>query len=374
MGIGTPAVIADSTAQNSSASMSRTDTGPSTPNSEAYSATSTTADSHYSSVTSSVQGQGHGRGNANRDQYDFAAAVGVWVRIETFGRAPDNVFEGLVFSYDPMFGAVVLQSISADSAEASKHGPSSTTGSQPSRASTPGPPAEGSSPAPVAKPAAAPNGKPVMSFAAAAAAAAARTSASPSPSASKKSSAPSSPRPVSNAATNGTSSPTQSVSGKSSSPTPASAIKFDFHLVKLNFIKEVYGLARIGDEGGSSDAARGRNGRPQNMRVPRPLPALVPVGPVSMEKAAARSAAAIARVGNNVSPDAQAIFDHLAKTLPTRWRESVIVIMDEIEIVEPYGVAQVRVVQGKGSGEGEFLARVKKVLEGVRTRLGMDGK
>lgn len=47
--------------------------------------------------------------------------------------------------------------------------------------------------------------------------------------------------------------------------------------------------------------------------------------------------------------------------------------MDEIEIVSPYTPDDCRVLGGKGGAESS-LARVKKVVEGVRARLGLDNK
>ncbi|KAJ3091250.1 hypothetical protein HK102_001213, partial [Quaeritorhiza haematococci] len=66
------------------------------------------------------------------------------------------------------------------------------------------------------------------------------------------------------------------------------------------------------------------------------------------------------------------IFDALSKTLPTKWRGELIVVMDEILINPPYTVESCKVKEGRAGAGGDMtLARVRKVLEGVRGRLGL---
>ncbi|KAI8824937.1 anticodon-binding domain-containing protein [Fimicolochytrium jonesii] len=165
----------------------------------------------------------------------------------------------------------------------------------------------------------------------------------------------------------GTSTPGSAATSNSPSPTPSVSAPgtFDFHMLKFSLIKDIEPVS--GD--GSDESAS--NSRIKGQKVPNPLPALAPFGPINMDKLAAREEAAIARIGFGVTPEAQTIFDHLSKTLPTRWRKTSIVIMDEIEINSPYNSADCKVVQGKTNAEAS-LSRVKKVLEGVRTRLGLD--
>ncbi|KAI8906205.1 anticodon-binding domain-containing protein [Powellomyces hirtus] len=361
MGSGPPAVTDEVFHQDDSKE-------PPTPTSEA------------STFPDSSSGNNGGRG------YDFAGAVGVWVRVETFG---NDVYEGLVYAYDTIFGVLVLQSISKadsvganaevlDANAASTIEPRSRPSTPPAAALAPVEPTATAATASKANGAAKP-----MSFAAAAAAAAFRSSAS-SPSASKKSSAPSSPGP---SPSNGTSSPNTTHTTTNTITTPSTtsatattttnthtnipnsaagggntATKSDFHIIKLDFIRDLHGLARISEEG--EEMATDTKRKSKLYKVPRPLPQLVPFGHVYLDKAAAREAAAVARIGVGVSPEAQTIFDHLAKTLPTRWRKTSILIMDEIEILPPYTPDECRVAAGRSNAENS-LARVKKVLEGI---------
>lgn len=216
---------------------------------------------------------------------DPSAAVGVWVRLVTLN---EEVYEGLVYAYDNLFGALVLQSISGGGAGNGGPAGPSDAGGEPVSGTTPSESqSSASTPSLVESPLVAPkpNGRP-MSFAAAAAAAASRSSPS-TPPLSKKSSAPTSPLP--------------SPSNGTSSPTPTGPVKFDFHIIKLNFIKDIDPLARIGEENADIEARR----KGKHHKAPNPLPALVPMGPVSIEKAAAREAAAVARVGLGVTAEAQ---------------------------------------------------------------------
>ncbi|KAK4701706.1 protein LSM12, partial [Phenoliferia sp. Uapishka_3] len=77
-----------------------------------------------------------------------------------------------------------------------------------------------------------------------------------------------------------------------------------------------------------------------------------------VEKAVVEDKKMRARVGKGVSEEAQAIFDALGKTLPVRWHERQIVVMDEVLISAPYGVADVK----GGKGAGERIERVRKVV------------
>ncbi|KDE05130.1 hypothetical protein MVLG_04472 [Microbotryum lychnidis-dioicae p1A1 Lamole] len=65
-----------------------------------------------------------------------------------------------------------------------------------------------------------------------------------------------------------------------------------------------------------------------------------------------------------VTPETQALFDGLAKTMPVRWHGAQIIVMDQVIISPPYTVDQVK--GEKGAHEG--VERVKKVLQGERQR------
>ena len=68
-------------------------------------------------------------------------------------------------------------------------------------------------------------------------------------------------------------------------------------------------------------------------------------------------------IGENVTEQAQEIFDALARTLPCRWNDQVIVVLDEISIAPPY--------TDPTGGDDGFRERIKNVLLHERRRLGM---
>lgn len=69
------------------------------------------------------------------------------------------------------------------------------------------------------------------------------------------------------------------------------------------------------------------------------------------------------KLGKGVTKEAQDIFDALSRTMPCRWHEKQIVVLDSVIISEPYGSAEV-----KGSDQNA-VKRVKKVLEGEKRKL-----
>ncbi|KAF9986633.1 hypothetical protein BGZ75_001573 [Mortierella antarctica] len=84
------------------------------------------------------------------------------------------------------------------------------------------------------------------------------------------------------------------------------------------------------------------------------------------EQQAVREAqAAAARIGVGVSTAGQEIFDALSKTLPCRWAKESIVVMDEVIIAPPYEPENCKA----NASSSYTLARVKKVLEGERSRM-----
>ncbi|KAJ2126973.1 hypothetical protein IW136_006523 [Coemansia sp. RSA 678] len=72
------------------------------------------------------------------------------------------------------------------------------------------------------------------------------------------------------------------------------------------------------------------------------------------------------RIGVGVSEHAQSIFEALSKTLPCRWDQNSIVVLDEIAIDSPYTTDTCRELTSAAS----TLLRVKKVLQGELGRLG----
>ncbi|KAJ3288686.1 protein with role in RNA processing [Rhizoclosmatium sp. JEL0117] len=110
------------------------------------------------------------------------------------------------------------------------------------------------------------------------------------------------------------------------------------------------------------------------------LPALptsllkVPTAPqFNVNKILAKERAAIAKerdnvkkIGVNVSKRAQDIFNALDKTLPTKWKGDAIIVLDEVMIMAPYGVDEVR---GITATAGQAVERVQRVLGSLLARI-----
>eukprot|EP00286_Rhodomonas_abbreviata_P001795 CAMPEP_0181290252 /NCGR_PEP_ID=MMETSP1101-20121128/1316_1 /TAXON_ID=46948 /ORGANISM="Rhodomonas abbreviata, Strain Caron Lab Isolate" /LENGTH=186 /DNA_ID=CAMNT_0023394527 /DNA_START=13 /DNA_END=573 /DNA_ORIENTATION=+ len=109
--------------------------------------------------------------------------------------------------------------------------------------------------------------------------------------------------------------------------------------------------------------------------VPEPVP---PVSQATLdrirekeEQAVAKELAKGAMIGENVSREAQLLFNGLAKTMRCKWdKQDILVLLEPgdrpesgVRISSPYTVD---LVQGRNE---EFVARVKKVLEGERARI-----
>ncbi|KAJ2713995.1 hypothetical protein H4R19_001961 [Coemansia spiralis] len=98
------------------------------------------------------------------------------------------------------------------------------------------------------------------------------------------------------------------------------------------------------------------------------LPEVRPVAPAAIEARKQRELGLAreraARIGVGVSNRAQAIFEALSKTLPCRWDQDKIIVLDEVLIAPPYAVESCRALSTASS-----LPRVKKVLQGELSRL-----
>ncbi|KAI9668442.1 MAG: protein with role in RNA processing [Alyxoria varia] len=99
-------------------------------------------------------------------------------------------------------------------------------------------------------------------------------------------------------------------------------------------------------------------------------PAITPVDSKTLkarEEAAIRKAREQdAKRGKGVGKEGQDIFDALDRTLPCRWADSTIVVNDAVLIAKPYRLDDCSAPKDKQ----DALARVKKVLENERKKLG----
>ncbi|KAH0553230.1 hypothetical protein GP486_006605 [Trichoglossum hirsutum] len=95
------------------------------------------------------------------------------------------------------------------------------------------------------------------------------------------------------------------------------------------------------------------------------------IGNVNLIAAKQREEAAVRRLqenerrlGKGVSREAQEIFDALSKTLPSRWYETRIIVLDTVMIYPPYEVENC-----KAEKDSNTLQRVKMVLGEERKKL-----
>ncbi|RKP04977.1 anticodon-binding domain-containing protein [Thamnocephalis sphaerospora] len=143
----------------------------------------------------------------------------------------------------------------------------------------------------------------------------------------------------------------------------------DYTIVKLNFLQNITLLKPPTARNGA--ASNTGSGSSSTASSPRPDRGMPTVGPLPLDRLRAREAKAIkeahqaeARRGVGVDKEAQDIFDALSKTLPCRWHEQTIVVLDEVLVEPPYTVESCKANASSSSS----LARVKK-LEGERKRL-----
>eukprot|EP01113_Clastostelium_recurvatum_P029951 TRINITY_DN3626_c0_g1_i2.p1 TRINITY_DN3626_c0_g1~~TRINITY_DN3626_c0_g1_i2.p1 ORF type:complete len:176 (+),score=25.24 TRINITY_DN3626_c0_g1_i2:101-628(+) len=125
--------------------------------------------------------------------------------------------------------------------------------------------------------------------------------------------------------------------------------KKNFKILKINGVKDIKVLSR-----GTQDAMT-------------TLPSINMSRVRMREEAALQQAVAeSARIGVGVSSEAQEIFNALGKTLPVRWIQLQICVLDVLHINPPYMPEDVVSVI---PGNEVMLNRVRKVLEGERRRL-----
>ncbi|KAF9969986.1 hypothetical protein BGZ73_007430 [Actinomortierella ambigua] len=191
--------------------------------------------------------------------------------------------------------------------------------------------------------------------------------------------------------------------GSNSTPRP----RFDFKILKISHVKEITPLASIppprdnasaatspntDNEGAGSSSSTStsptlstesaNNSRHGMYATAAPAIGYVQIDKiVQRERQAVRDAqAAAARIGVGVTSEGQEIFDALSKTyvmkimtwligdmpsLPCRWAKDSIVVMDEVIIAPPYDAENCKA----NASSSNSLARVRKVLEGVKSRI-----
>ncbi|KAI8909010.1 anticodon-binding domain-containing protein [Gorgonomyces haynaldii] len=72
------------------------------------------------------------------------------------------------------------------------------------------------------------------------------------------------------------------------------------------------------------------------------------------------------RLGVGVPQHAQALFDALSKTLPVRWKNKTIMVMNDVAIDAPYTVEGCKLLP---NGDENTLQRIKKVVQGERLKM-----
>ncbi|KAG0286731.1 hypothetical protein BGZ97_007329 [Linnemannia gamsii] len=162
-------------------------------------------------------------------------------------------------------------------------------------------------------------------------------------------------------------------------------MKYDFRILKINYIKEVTPLSSGGSTTTTGQNHNGQSSIPSSESTSEDnsnninnitnniySTVLPTVGYVQLDKIQQReqqaireAQAAAARIGVGVSTIGQDIFDALSKTLPCRWYKDQIVVMDEVMISSPYEPENCKA----NASASYTLARVKKVLEGERLRM-----
>lgn len=143
--------------------------------------------------------------------------------------------------------------------------------------------------------------------------------------------------------------PRPSRSGNVSPSVPASAARRTFTFLRTSQITSVTVLAPT----------------PTDSTLPAPgapLPPL-PTSPAELssrvDRAVAEERRARARLAPaGSSPDAQGLYDALAKTLPVRWAGTSIVVMDEVVVESPYEPQNVK----GAKGSADRVERVKKMV------------
>ncbi|TPX35241.1 hypothetical protein SmJEL517_g02297 [Synchytrium microbalum] len=162
-------------------------------------------------------------------------------------------------------------------------------------------------------------------------------------------------------------------------------MKYDFHLLKISFIKEITPLSPpshiiVGAPAllnGHASTSQPANSGSKTLAQQQQIFSLAPITPIPLDKIQQREAAALraeqqklSRINVGAGEQGQVIFDTFAKTMKTKWIKDSIVVADEVVIPPPYIVEGCKFVDGKKHDAG-LLERVKVMLDAQRKKMGL---
>ncbi|KAK7207395.1 anticodon-binding domain-containing protein [Myxozyma melibiosi] len=152
-------------------------------------------------------------------------------------------------------------------------------------------------------------------------------------------------------------------------PNPSKPELKNLRIVKTSFIRDIAVVGRKTEDKAVADQLlqQQSNGRAAGGPFAKVQPAIGPVqieGVVQKMKSATRSAGqSLAQRNVAVTAEAQELFDSLSKTLPIRWVNKSILVLDEVMIDPPYTPDSCH-----AETDSPALARIKIVVEGERKR------
>ncbi|KAI8873887.1 hypothetical protein GQ42DRAFT_152366 [Ramicandelaber brevisporus] len=155
--------------------------------------------------------------------------------------------------------------------------------------------------------------------------------------------------------------------GGSRTPVSSAQTGSTVHLISLAFIQSIEPVTvdRPAVNGVTSPVQQ------TAQSLPHPIPAAVPLDRRTVESRkdrALRTAAQLTQtIGIGTSREGQDLFMKLSNTMNCRWHSASIIVYDEVIIDPPYTADQCKPYGHGGGADG--LERVKRVVEGERTRL-----
>lgn len=131
--------------------------------------------------------------------------------------------------------------------------------------------------------------------------------------------------------------------------TSKKAQPLSFKVIKCSFIK---GLEVLGEKPASNTFKR-QHIKPQHVNVGR-------IDQMLKRKIAQEKSKDVL-IGKNVTKEGQFLFDLLHKTVSdTKWTDKRIIVLDEVEIVPPYKVENIKSLKGSNP---ESAALVKRIIQ-----------